>query len=118
MSNQPGNTQDAPLFQNMDEQEAVYAPQQLPGSIIPTEELDQGGSAGEVAAGAVAAANIGGVGNPGGVTSASGPGVSGVGAVTPVVPVRPDASVNTPLIAPAGSYRDTDDGDVTSADRS
>lgn len=91
MSNQPGNAQDAPLFQNMDEQEAVYAPQQMPGSNIPDIERDQGGSAGEAPAGAlgvVAAANAGGVGNAGGVTSASGPGVSGVGAVVPVVPLR------------------------------
>ena len=91
MSNQPGNAQDAPLFQNMDEQEAVYAPQQLPGSNIPNAERDQGGSAGEAtdgALGAAAAINAGGVGNPGDVTSASGPGVSGVGAVAPVVPLR------------------------------
>ena len=30
MSNQPGNDS-TPLFQNIDEQEQVYAPQQLPG---------------------------------------------------------------------------------------
>lgn len=118
MSNQNRTQDDAPLFQNMDEQEAVYAPQQVPGSNIPNQELDQGGSAGEAAAGAVAAANIGGVGNPGGVTSASGPGVSGVGAVTPVVPVRPDTSATTPIIAPSSSYRDADDGDATGPDRS
>lgn len=121
MSNLPGNAQDAPLFQNMDEQEAVYAPQQVPGSNIPDAELDQGGSAGETtagAAGAVAATNVGGVGNPGGVTSASGPGASGVGAVTPVVPVRPDTSANTPIIAPSSSYRDANDGDMTGTARS
>lgn len=119
MSNQPGNTQGSgSLFQNMDEQEAVYAPQQVPGSNIPSQELDQGASAGESAAGAVAAANVAGVGNPGGVTSASGPGVSGVGAVTPVVPVRPDVSATTPIITPASSYRDRDDGDATGTDRS
>lgn len=81
-------TDNTPLFQNIDEQEAVYAPQQLPGNAMPGAEADQGGSAGELAAGAVAATNAGLVGNPGGVTTASGPGVSGVGAVAPVVPVR------------------------------
>ncbi len=96
MSNQPGNTQNnAPLFQNMDEQEQVYAPQQVPGNNLPGAELDQGASGGDdtaMAAGAIAATNAGLVGNPGGVTSASGPGVSGVGAVAPVVPLRDDDS--------------------------
>ncbi len=52
MSNQAGNVQnDAPLFQTMDEQEQVYAPQQVPGAVLPGEELDRGGTAGTTAAG-------------------------------------------------------------------
>jgi hypothetical protein len=80
-------TSNTPLFQNMDEQEAVYAPQQVSGT-----GTDAGGSTDTTtdAAGAVAVTNAGLVGNPGGVTSASGPGVSGVGAVAPVVPLSDD----------------------------
>ena len=92
MSNQPGNDS-TPLFQNIDEQEQVYAPQQLPGAIMPGDELDRGGTAGNTAA-------------------------DGPLPVTPVVPVRPDASANTPIIAPASSYRDVDDGDTTGPARS
>jgi len=88
------STDNTPLFQNVDEQEAVYAPQQLPGNNMPGIEVDQGGSVGEAAAGAVAATNAGLVGNPGGVTSASGPGMSGAGAVAPVIPVRSNASAD------------------------
>ncbi len=85
-------TDNTPLFQNMDEQEAVYAPQQVPGG-----DTDAGGNTGTTtdAAGAVAVTNAGLVGNPGGVTSASGPGVSGVGAVAPVVPLIDDERDNT-----------------------
>ncbi len=47
MSNQSGNAQNnMPLFQNMDEQEQVYAPQQVPGAAMPAEEVDQGATAG------------------------------------------------------------------------
>ena len=86
-------TDSTPLFQNMDEQEAVYAPQQLPGSDVSGTSTDADGTTD--AAGAVAVTNAGMVGNPGGVTSASGPGVSGVGAVAPVVPVNDDERDNT-----------------------
>ncbi len=117
MSNQ-FPTDNTPLFQNMDEQEQAYAPQQLPGAGgIPGEEIDQGGSAGAAAAGAIAATNAGLIGNPGGVTSASGPGVSGVGAVAPVVPVRPDASVNQPIATPISSADDENAGAATGSGR-
>ncbi len=46
MGNQSGDMQGGPLFQNMDEREAVYAPQQVPGAAMPAEEVDQGGTAG------------------------------------------------------------------------
>lgn len=115
MTDRP-NTDNTPLFQNMDEQEQVYAPQQVPGATMPDAERDQGDSAGEAAAGAVATANLG-AGNPSGVTSASGPGTTDVGALTPVVPVRPDASATTPIITPASSYRDADAGDATGHNR-
>jgi len=94
MSNQPGNAQNnAPLFQNMDEQEVVYAPQQVPGAVMSGNALDRGGTAS--------------------TTADDGP-----PPVAPVVPVRPDVSATTPIIAPASSYRDADDGDVTGPDRS
>jgi hypothetical protein len=39
-----------PLFQNMEEQERTYAPEQLPDSDIPPVEQDRGGTAAEGAA--------------------------------------------------------------------
>ncbi len=94
MSSQSGSTQGGDsLFQNMDEQEQVYAPQQVPGADMPAAEVDQGGTAGNTFA-------------------------DGSLPVTPVVPVRPDASINTPIVAPTGSTRDADDGDATGSARS
>ncbi|HEX6287817.1 MAG TPA: hypothetical protein VFZ66_01430 [Herpetosiphonaceae bacterium] len=37
-----GSSGDRPLFQNMDEQERIYAPQQVPGEI--SDELDERGA--------------------------------------------------------------------------
>ncbi len=90
MSNQD-QPQAGSLFQNMDEQEAAYAPQQLPGAgDIFREESDQDDTA--TAAGAVAVTNASLVGNPGGVTTEIGPGISGIAAVAPVVPVHDEDS--------------------------
>ena len=44
------DTNNEPLFQNMDEQERIYAPQQVPGEQIVAEERDRGSDAGESAA--------------------------------------------------------------------
>lgn len=41
-TDQPGDDQ---LFQNMDEQERLYAPEQVPGAVGPDVEVDQGGTA-------------------------------------------------------------------------
>ncbi len=38
---------DEQLFQNMDEQERIYSPQQVPGSDIPEVERDRGETAAE-----------------------------------------------------------------------
>jgi hypothetical protein len=48
MSNQSRSTDQQggdQLFQNMDEQERVYAPEQVPGAVGPDAEVDQGGTA-------------------------------------------------------------------------
>jgi hypothetical protein len=37
---------DKPLFEKMDEQERVYAPEQVPGAVDAPSEVDQGGTAG------------------------------------------------------------------------
>jgi hypothetical protein len=58
---------DKPLFENMDEQERVYAPEQVPGAVGPDAEVDQGGTAGsgtavstgDTAAGPVASVGTG-----------------------------------------------------------
>lgn len=90
MSNQSGNMQGGDqLFQNMDEQEAVYAPQQLPG-VAPSADAD--GDAGNVAGidtvgiPAVTAGNITG-------TSAGGVGAgTGAAPIASAVPVRRDVA--------------------------
>lgn len=64
------------LFKQMDEQERIYAPQQVPGGVDgPAEEVDTAGSAG-VGTGQRDGADVG------------------------VVPVRPDASINAPIAVP------------------
>ena len=39
------NQQDDQLFKGMDEQERLYAPEQVPGAVVSDVELDQGGTA-------------------------------------------------------------------------
>lgn len=63
------------LFQQMDEQERIYAPQQVPGGVAVPEEVDTEGSAG-VGRGQRDHLDLG------------------------VVPVRPDASINAPVPVP------------------
>lgn len=46
MTDQSRDTNNGPLFQEMDEQERTYAPQQVPGNDVPAPEVDQGGTAG------------------------------------------------------------------------
>ncbi len=48
MSDQPKNAEGQggeQLFQNMDEQERVYAPEEVPGTTLPPGEADVGGTA-------------------------------------------------------------------------
>ncbi len=50
MSDRAGQTNeqgDEQLFQNMEEQERIYSPQQVPDSDIPEVERDRGGTAAE-----------------------------------------------------------------------
>lgn len=64
------------LFKQMDEQERIYAPQQVPGGVDgPAEEVDTAGSAG-AGTGQRDGADVG------------------------VVPVRPDTSINAPIPVP------------------
>jgi hypothetical protein len=37
---------DKPLFQNSDEQERIYAPEEVPGTDLPAQEVDASGTAG------------------------------------------------------------------------
>jgi len=89
------DTNNEPLFKNMDEQERIYAPEQVPGADIPAEEIDRGGDAGESAAqadrddaGVPFVGVVPGVA-AGGITGTSA-GTAGTGApgVLPVVPMR------------------------------
>jgi len=63
------------LFKNMDEQERIYAPQQVPGGVDVPAEVDNQGSAG-TATGQRDGVDVG------------------------VVPVRPDTGINAPLPVP------------------
>lgn len=63
------------LFKQMDEQERIYAPQQVPGNIDVPAEVDDQGSAG-IATGQRDGVDVG------------------------IVPVRPDTSINAPVPVP------------------
>lgn len=89
-----------PLFQNTDEQERMYAPQQVPGSNLPPEEQDSGGSA---ARGTALADDRGAAGDEGNAGIA---GADGDPGTMPVIPVRPDISVTTPVAVPAATDRE------------
>ncbi len=49
MTDRPANTGEQggerPLFENMDEQERLYAPEEVPDAELPPEEVDTGGTA-------------------------------------------------------------------------
>lgn len=90
-----------PLFKNMDQQERIYAPEEVPGMQIPSEERDRGSDVGENPARADRDAEpdipiFGVIPGAGGVTGSSGgsAGTGGAG-VLPVVPMSdeldPDA---------------------------
>ncbi len=86
MSNQPGNTQNnTPLFQNMDEQEAVYATQQpSSGTMVGGEvQSDPKTDDSPLLSGLVPVAPA--VGGMGGATG----GVVGGGGAAPIVPEDP-----------------------------
>jgi hypothetical protein len=78
VSDQPTNSGDDRLFQNADEQERIYAPQQVPGARMPGTEADadtpQGGASGDADVDTAAAGTI----------------------------VRPSPDINTPQPAPLG----------------
>ncbi|HEX6287818.1 MAG TPA: hypothetical protein VFZ66_01435 [Herpetosiphonaceae bacterium] len=76
-----GSSGDKPLFQNMDEQERIYAPQQVPGEI--SDELDERG-VGETGRGQDTADRVG------------------------VVPVRPDTGINSPVPVPIVTHERED----------
>jgi len=46
-TNRPDQHDAEPLFQNMDEQEQTYAPEEVPGSDIPPVEQDRGDTSAE-----------------------------------------------------------------------
>lgn len=90
------NAGDRPLFQNTDEQEQAYAPEQLPNTNLPAEEIDRGGTAGS---GTAAASSAGTADNESGRANVVG--AEGDQRTTPVVAIRPDVSANTPVMTPA-----------------
>ena len=101
------DTNNEPLFQNMDEQERIYAPQQVPGEQIVAEERDRGSDAGESAAAdeAVVPA-IGVVPGAGGITGSTGGSAGTVGApVVPVVPIRDELDADEDREAPREDQR-------------
>lgn len=99
-SHSTGGGQDQPLFQHMDEQERMYAPDQVPGTGMPPNEIDANtGVTDAGGAGGTGAADRHGTDAPslgvmpavpaGGVTGSS----SGIGSSAPlVVPVVPPQS--------------------------
>lgn len=96
------DTNNEPLFQNMDEQERIYAPEEVPGSDIPADERDRGSDVGESPARADLADEpnapiIGVVPGAGGITGSAGGSIGAGGAgVLPIVPMSdeldPDAA--------------------------
>lgn len=80
------NAGEGQLFKNTDEQERIYAPQQVPGALEAGAQHDAAG--GEQIAGA-----------------------EGDQGTAPVVAVRPDISANTPVLLPATTEETTTDDD-------
>lgn len=99
MSDQQNTKDEPPLFQNMDEQERVYAPQQVPGAVPEPSELDVDETAGS---GAAIASQASGSHEPD--TQPGRPyiaGAEGDQRTAPVVAVRPDVSSGTSVALPA-----------------
>ncbi len=91
MSDQPANTGTeggGHLFQGMDEQERIYAPEEVPGADLPDIEVDQGGTVGGGTAGASDA----------GETNTL---VDRRGAPAPAMPVAPAPQFQTPIAVPS-----------------
>lgn len=106
---QSDSPEERPLFQNTDEHEQVYAPQQVPGTTLPSEEIDRGGTAG---AGTGIAAHAD---DTYAANTTTGPadiaGAEGDQRTVPVVAVRPSLDANYPGIAtPARPDADQSDG--------
>jgi hypothetical protein len=101
MTDQPANTDaqggEKPLFENMDEQERIYAPEEVPNADLPAEEVDQGGTAAEGSA--IASYEADQVTEP----AESERGAAPVAAAyptggltpTPIAPTRPDTAAKT-----------------------
>lgn len=87
------------LFKNTDEQERIYAPQQVPGTDLPGEERDVGGTAGQSTGQARADT---------GDRDDRVAGAEGNEATVPIVGVRPDVSAAAPMPLPATNDADLD----------
>ena len=87
-------TNSGPLFQNMDEQERVFAPQQVPGAIRDTDEVDVDGTVGGAIAGTDTSSNP-----DGEAVVGSEPGPS----QTPVIPAQPSIVTSTMPIPPTAA---------------
>lgn len=96
-----GAANDDQLFKNTDEQERIYAPQQVPGATLPGEERDVGGTASQGAAQAR------------GNDDERIVGADGDSGTVPIVGVRGDLSAAAPMPLPAAT-RDADLGDTQS----
>jgi hypothetical protein len=101
MTDRPTNTGaqagEKPLFQNMDEQERIYAPEQVPDADLPAQEVDQGGAAAEGSA--VASYDADQVTEPaeserGAAPVATAYSTGGL-TPTPIAPTRPDTAGKT-----------------------
>lgn len=101
MSDQPANanTGGGQLFKKIDEQERIYAPEQVPGEVHDPDEVDAGGTAASGTA-APAQEGVGARADTGshGETIAGADGDQGT---VPVVGVRTDVSMANPMPLPA-----------------
>ena len=95
----PQADDEQPLFQNTDQQEQIYAPEQLPTAAMPVEEIDRGGTAGSGTAVAGHASDTHTSDIAAGRTNVAG--AEGDQQTTPIVGVRPDVSASTPIMMPA-----------------
>lgn len=95
------------LFKDIDRQERMYAPQQVPGVALPGEERDVGGTAGRQS-------NQAGSDTSGqAADAASVAGADGNRETVPIVGVRPDISAAAPMPLPATTGDSALDNDET-----